>query len=133
METQNLWPDFPVEVTKSPKAILKEQAGYLMAKTNNVLSADVETSQSQGKIVHHFYIVAPAMDNYRYKVFSVSHGVIYYPLSIEWEDNKSPWEGIISGRQAKDQSEFLTILSQIFKDSDTIRIISSLLSQSLAE
>lgn len=133
MENQNLWPEFAIEPTKSPKSLLKEQAGYLMQKTNNVLSAEVETSQSQGKIIHHFYVVAPAMDNYRYKIFSVSHGVIYYPLAIEWEDYKSPWEGIMSGHQAKDQEEFLVILSQIFNDPNTVRIISSLLSQSLAE
>ena len=84
METQNLWPEFVVEKVRSPKTILKEQAGYLMKMTKNILSADVETTQerSTGQIIHNFYVVAPAMDNYRYRVFNVSHDVIYYPLSV---------------------------------------------------
>ncbi|CAN5500953.1 hypothetical protein BH09BAC4_BH09BAC4_18100 [soil metagenome] len=133
METQSLWPDFAIETTKSPKAILKEQAGYLMAKTNNVLSAEVDTVQERGSIVHQFYVVAPAMNNYRYKILSVTHGVIYYPLTIEWDDNESPWEGVTTGKKTQDQDEFIKALTQIFNDPSTVRVISSLLSQSLAE
>ena len=126
METQNLWPEFVVEKVRSPKTILKEQAGYLMKMTKNILSADVETTQerSTGQIIHNFYVVAPAMDNYRYRVFNVSHDVIYYPLSVMYR-----------GRfiAVTNEEEFLSVLSEIFKDGDTARIISSLLAQSMAE
>ncbi|AUD04702.1 hypothetical protein [Spirosoma pollinicola] len=129
METKNLWPDFPVEVTKSPRAILKEQAGYLMAKTNNVLSADVETVQGNGQIIHQFFVVAPALNNYRYRIFTVSHEVLFYPLVVTWNEV----QGGLSEIKIENQQEFLSILSQIFKDTSTTRVISSLLSQSLAE
>ena len=125
METQNLWPDFAVESLKSPKSILKEQAGFLMEKTNNILSAEVETVQSpRGGIVHNFYVVAPAMNNYRYKILSIMHSVIYYPLSIVWSDGEY---------EDTSQEEFIDSLSLIFNHQDTTRVISSLLSQSLAE
>lgn len=132
METQNLWPDFVIETIKSPKAILKEQAGYLIAKTNNVLSADVETSHYKNDISHEFYVVAPALNNYRYRLFSVSHGIVnYYPLTVDWH-NRMPWEGE-SQFKAENQQGFLDILGIIFNAPDPVKIISSLMSQSLAE
>ena len=125
METQNLWPDFAIEPTKSPKSILKEQAGYLMAKTNNVLSAEVETVQSpNGQIVHHFYLVAPALNNYRYRILSVIHELFFYPLDIT---------GIDFVLKAENQEEFINSLSEVFNSPATVQVISSLLSQSLAE
>ncbi|QMW03046.1 hypothetical protein [Spirosoma foliorum] len=133
METQNLWPDFVIDKTKSPKAILKEQAGYLMVKTNNVLSAEIETTQEFGQIVHHFYVVAPAINNYRYKLFSVSHKIVeYYPLTVmtDIELDDEPFE---NHKVARDEKELISLLSGIFNNSENTRIISSLLSQSLAE
>ncbi|MFD2571129.1 hypothetical protein ACFSUS_10820 [Spirosoma soli] len=127
METQNLWPDFAIETTKSPKAILKEQAGYLMAKTNNLLSADVQTGQNnQDSIVHDFYIVAPALNNYRFRVLTIVHEAIYYPLTVFWDKYNVDFT-------AENQEEFIELLRKIFKDPSTIQVISSLLSQSLAE
>ncbi|QDK77821.1 hypothetical protein EXU85_04125 [Spirosoma sp. KCTC 42546] len=140
METQNLWPEFTIDKTKSPKAILKEQAGYLMKKTNNVLSAEVETVQAGNEqIIQHFYIVAPAINNYRYMLFSVRHKIIgYYPVTVvsgieifNEEDGDSFTLGI--PMEAKNEEEFIKSLSTVFNDPDNTRIISSLLSQSLAE
>lgn len=125
METQNLWPDFAVEPLKSPKAILKEQASFLMEKTQNILSAEVDTSQANdGKITHSFFVVAPALDNYRYKIFHVSHSVIFYPMSLTWNGGMY---GIDS------EGAYVRMLKEIFNYPDTIRIIQSLMSQSMAE
>ncbi|WP_040760586.1 hypothetical protein [Spirosoma panaciterrae] len=132
MEMQNLWPDFAIEPTKSPKAILKEQAGYLMAKTNNVLSADVDTSTYQNNLIHKFYVVAPAMNNYRFEVFYIVHKIInFYPLSIYWypEENDPYKESI----EINSDEELINALRKIFNAPTTVKIISSLLSQSLAE
>ena len=126
METQNLWPDFAIEPTKSPKAILKEQAGYLMEKTNNVLSADINSSVYQGNSIHKFYIVAPAMNNYRYESFYIVHKIIdYYPLSVYWyPDVTEP--GFRDSIEVNNEKELINALRKIFNDSATIRIISSL-------
>ena len=124
METQNLWPDFAIAPAKSPKSILKEQAGYLMAKTNNVLSAEVETLQYSDQIIHDFYIVAPAINNYRYNLLRVVHKVFFYPLEISGHGDSC---------EARDEKEFISELSNMFNHPETKKIISSLLSQSLAE
>lgn len=139
METQNLWPDFAIDKTKSPKTILKEQAGYLMARTNNVLSAAVETSHYKENISHEFYVVAPALNNYRYRLFSVSHEVVgYYPVTIMTEvelqgEHEDDIKIVYNPAKAKNEEEFMLLLSKVFKNPENVRIISSLLSQSLAE
>lgn len=139
METQNLWPDFAIEPLKSPRTILKEQAGYLMAKTNNVLSAAVETNHYKERISHEFYVVAPALNNYRYRLFSVSHEIVgYYPITITSEivlygEHDDDTEIVYNPTKAKNEEEFMSLLSNVFKNPGNVRIISSLLSQSLAE
>lgn len=128
METQNLWPDFPTEEIKGPKLILKEQATYFTEKTNAVLSAEVITTQYKNTMIHSFYIVAPALGNYRYKLFSIEYDAAhYYPLRINWDDNIPPDE------EYDDEGALLNQLKTIFTYPDTIKIISSLLSQSLEE
>lgn len=131
METQNLWPDFAINKIKSPKAILKEQAGHLMAQTNNVLSAEVRTSHYNGNISHDFIVIAPAIDNYRYSLFSVKHAVTgYYPITINIDSDDPAWE---YGIEAENEKEFVKLLSIVFNNPAIIQIVSSLLSQSLAE
>ena len=128
METQNLWPDFPTEEIKGPKSILKEQAGYLAAKTNNVLIADVETSQFKENMIYSFYVVAPVLGNYRYKLFSIAHvASSYFPLYIDWRDDTS------TERECRNKNELTAYLKHIFNDAETIKVVSSLISQSLAE
>ncbi|PRY41092.1 hypothetical protein CLV58_106279 [Spirosoma oryzae] len=125
METQNLWPDFAVEPVKSPKDILKEQANHLIHKTNNVLSAEVETVDFPTReIVHTFSIIAPALSNYRYKLLAIEHGAFVYPVNISWANGNV---------EAKNQQQFIDILSNIFSEPETVRVISSLLAQSLTE
>lgn len=124
--TQNLWPDFVLEKTRSPKSILKEQAGYLMAKTNNILSAEVRTRQEQGRFYQSFYVVAPALNNYRYELFSLIHPATLYPLTIT--DNEFPVPASVDNEE-----QLLESIADIFKQPKTIRIISSLVSQSLEE
>jgi hypothetical protein len=110
---------------------LKEQAGYLMAKTKNVLSAEVRTRQDKGQIEQNFYIVAPALNNYRYKLLSVIHDVLYYPLTVS-----SQIHGEFEGQMeitVESEDDFMKAIHTIFQHPDTARIISSLLSQSLEE
>jgi hypothetical protein len=129
MEAQSLWPILTVKKTRSPKSILKEQAGYLMANTGNILSAEVRTQQNRGTIQHTFYIVAPALQNYRYELLSVIQDVLYYPLKITHRGYYFPLED----KKVETEAEFIERIREIFNDQETIDIISSLYSQSLEE
>lgn len=131
METQSLWPDFKIETVRSPKTILKEQAGYLAEKTGNILSADVSTNRYKSSVTHEFFVIAPILNNYRYTLFSVNHPIVgYYPVMFNTYDITSMKEKKL---EARSEEEFIALLSQVFSDPETIKIISSLLSQSVAE
>lgn len=138
--TQNLWPDFVIEKTRSPKSILKEQAGYLMAKTNNVLLAEVRTKISEDSegisICHDFVLIAPALGGYRYTLFEVFQGIIFYPLLIVFNEDETNMlhpknEDETNMLHPENEEEFIEDIRKIFNHPDTVRIISSLLSQSL--
>ena len=126
METQNLWPDFIIEKIRNPKSILKEQAGFLMKKTNNLLSLEVATHANVDKIYHSFIIVAPALNNYRFHLLNVTHAAeYYYPALIDIFDRN-----LI---EAKDETHFIESIKQVFNDPKTIRVIENLLAQSLED
>lgn len=133
METQNLWPDFPTEEINGPKAILKEQAKYLSDKTNNVLSADIETTQYKGKMIHDFYVVAPELHNYRYRLLRIEHAALNYPSTVIWDEEEDYNEQVGFVPTVNDEQELVEYLRRILNDSSTVKIVSSLLSQSLAE
>jgi hypothetical protein len=128
METQSLWPELAVEAIKGPVTILKEQAGYLAQKTKNVLIPDVGAiaTKSQEIFVYSFFIEAPALKNYRYKLFDISHRILYYPVSIRWEGWGDDW------LESEDENGFVQDLREIFNAPETVKIISSLYSQSIA-
>ena len=120
---RNLW---PVDIGRSdviaPVSILREQASLLGEQTRNVLTARVVQGESfDDRFNYSFVLVAPALANYRYYLFSVSHGVIFYPLVIQFDD-----ESI----EVKDEEALLSSLERIFSAESTRKVINSLLAQS---
>jgi hypothetical protein len=174
---QDLWPDdIAVLDTKPPTTILKEQATLLGEKTKNIITAEVEqidhmniflTHDENGKDMgkdikikfgYNFYIVAPALGNYRYELFSLYYDIEMYPLYIfpdediyiEFHNNRAkvhrsciPHPQIRENLRnkfgknieenciiAESEEEFLDALKQIFNAQKTKKIIGSLLAQS---
>jgi len=133
----NLWPDDITTINvKVPVAILREQASLLGKKTQNIVESQVQRLdkglEDVGMFVYGFYIVAPALGNYRYKLFTVCHDVSSYPVNFDIdEDIKNeicPDKNTIS---AESEKEFLEILKKIFQSKRTKQIIGSLISQSV--
>ena len=121
--SKDLWPDFDAEKIVNPKSLLVEQANFLGAKTKNVITADVRTTGNNNKqIVHYFDIVAPAMNNYRFNLFYASHGITFYPLTLAYKN---------TSKRINDEQALLTEMARIFAQEETIRVISSLYSQSI--
>jgi len=90
-----------------------------------------------------FYIVAPALGNYRYKLFMVRHDIDLYPVNIYPDDDimkevctvlpeQNVW--VIQGNEAtlvaKSEAEFIEILKLIFRSKRTASIIQALIAQS---
>jgi hypothetical protein len=121
---KSLWPDFEDNSIETPKNILEEQGKFLSEQTKNILEVEISSTPIEGednKIVHHFDIVAPALNNYKYRLLSITHSIEFYPLDVAYKG---------SYQRVLDEDQFVKKLSSIFNDESTIRIIKSLIAQS---
>ncbi len=109
---------------KIPKTLLVEQANFFNEKVKNVLTANVISSgNSDKKIIHSFYITAPALGNYSFTLFYIRHSIIFYPLEVI-----NSGGGIV---EVNNESDFLVEMERIFNLDETKRLVSSLYSQSI--
>jgi len=92
LEIPDLWPtDVTLPDVLSPATLLRYQAGQLRAKTRNLLEAEIETVPGENEVTIEFYVVAPALDRYRYLLFSVRHRPdLVYPATIVAECFRTP-------------------------------------------
>lgn len=122
--TRDLWPDdISTAPFVSPVAILREQAAILAEKTKGLLEGDVTTSRVSDRFDHHFYIVAPALDNYRYKLLTVRHGNLdMYPAAIQYHPDT-----IVHSAQTQEQ--FVELLGTLLAREETKRVVHALLAQ----
>ena len=124
--TQDLWPEITPEEITPPVAILREQASKLGPKTNNLVEATVYSiTAPTGDRKHAMFLEAPSLD-YRYELFSITHGIEQYPLEIQ---PNIPMQA----HQIQDEDEFLAALKQIFSHPKTLHIINVLLSEIQSE
>jgi hypothetical protein len=126
----DLWPtDIGKGKITTPAAILRQQASLLGKRTNNLLEAKVDTITQGDTFMHRFAIEAPALGNYKYILFVLSHSVELYPISISqtpsgvYPDSASISNGIRS------EKELLDWLKWVLNRDETKRVINGLLSQ----
>jgi hypothetical protein len=143
---EDLWPDFKKNEIQSPISILKEQSTTLANKTNNLVEGQIVDTRDPDslKLEYAFFILAPALGGYRYKLFSISHDIRMYPLSVHLETELyaqiAPAEYAKKGKTAnlypefvisvQNQDEFKALLKLIFFAKKTIDIVSAILVQS---
>ena len=151
-EIIDLWPD-KIAVAKliTPVTILRQQASLLGKKTKNIVQGEVANWKlnigAEYDFQYVFYIGAPALDNYRYRLLGIFYNVsALYPVIIDVEDeeiqkeipSKFKYGEKIFGPSTKErisvkansEEEFLDILKAIFNSAKVLRVISVLLSQS---
>src|ERR1044071_5642497 len=83
----DLWPNdiAPTMEQVPPVTILKQQAALLGRNMKNVIEGEVETDTAdfQRFLRHTFYLVAPALNFYRYPLLTVEHDVTkMYPAEV---------------------------------------------------
>jgi len=123
---RDLWPaDIAVTANlQTPVTILREQALLLGEKTKNVVEAEVISGGNNIEFTHSFILVAPALENYKYRLFTVRHPVELYPLWINFDSwNEEPSE-------VDSEEEFVKELKVIFAHKRTKDIIQALIAQS---
>ncbi len=79
---RNLWPVTKINVL-SPIAILRQQATYLREATQGILEAEVAVVKGEPWTITSFWIIAPALDRYRFELFKIAHNATDpYPVQI---------------------------------------------------
>lgn len=134
----DLWPDDIQAVrVKAPATILREQATLLGQRTKNIVTAEVVRCVSIDAFRFAFYIVGPAVDNYRWRLFTMSHSVSYYPLTLELAPGilQELYDAAPHGaiRTISSRNEFLIELRKVFSADKTLRVIRAILALSGAE
>jgi len=114
----DLWGEIEPSAVRTPVSILKEQASFLGKKTKHVVEAEVETRTLAGSFYHAFRLVVPALDNYSYNLFEISHEVNPYPVSTGY-----------GAATLANEEAFVNWLAQKLSSSETKRIIGNLLAQ----
>jgi hypothetical protein len=146
----DLWPqDLPTTTMTTPLTILREQASLLGTKTKNIVKAAVKryrsnplpssrhvtsakpSAPSQELFNYSFNLVAPTLDNYTYRLFTVAYDVNLYPATITVDDDIALELDDLDADElsASDEAEFKDFLSRIIGSQKTRKVISALLSQ----
>ncbi len=117
---EDLWPDNIAETNLvTPVSILKEQGALLGEKTRQLVKGEVDTQTIGSMLVHSFAISAPTL-SYRYELFTVSHGVNFYPLTIKYLKDTV---------QLKSEDDFRQKLKAILSSTHTVNVVHSILAQ----
>lgn len=120
----DLWPDDigHTDPTTAPVAVLREQAAFLSRKTQGLVEGEVKTHVQQHDFAHEFFLIAPALDFYRHRLFTVSHGLDkpYYPVTLHLPEKL----------EIQDSEHFIAALKQFLSSSRVKNLIETLLVQS---
>jgi len=80
MNVPSLWPELHSDSRTTPLGILRSQAQWLHKKTSGLLWGDIQTEGGAGEFVHRFFVVVPALGDFRHELFSMTQGINYYPV-----------------------------------------------------
>jgi hypothetical protein len=129
VETRNLWGDsFKPELIRTPYIIWREQASLLGQLTDNLIEATTERSRmSTIHIEVKLSIIAPALENYTYRVLSVIYKVDQiYPLEVI--DHQT-----LVTETCENEEQFIDTIGKILSSDRVKTVINSLLSQIKSE
>lgn len=133
---ENFWPDdiSKIEYMPTPKMILEKQGEYLEKATKGTIYVNVKQEETldRQKFKYKFELVGKLLNNYTYKILTITHDVEIYPFKI-WLDESISKELDISSYydiEVKNQNEFEDLLKKIFSSEKMHGLISSILSLS---
>lgn len=146
----DLWPnDFGVVDIRTPASILREQASKLGEKTKNVVEAEVRESVTKpywansGDFAYDFNILAPLLNGYRYKLFTMSYPIHMYPVRIgvdidialeiveQHSDlNNAPTSTSQRVFYAQSEEEYIKLIGLVFNSAKVRNTINAILAHS---
>ncbi|TGK51140.1 hypothetical protein EHQ16_19350 [Leptospira kanakyensis] len=133
---EDLWPDnFNLKDNiRTPSKILEEQGDILEKKTSGKIQGLLHQTKSAAMandiMEYHFGIYSKTL-NYFYSFMSIRHKIELYPVEIttDYEISKQlQWRS--EKIEATNQSEFILLLSEIFKTDKVTQVIAAMFAQS---
>ena len=123
----DLWPDDIGDSHLTPPiAILRKQAGFLKEKTKGLVRAEITTRAIDDEQFHNaFALVVPALEDYRYELLQVRHGVAFYPLDVLPRSGHN----LPNYMEIPNEDRFHEALKSLFGAPEVKRVIHSLVAQ----
>ena len=114
----DLWGEIVPAAVRTPVAILREQAALLGTKTKNLVEARVVTEAHGDAFTHRFQLVAPALENYTYALFTIQRGIDFYPVTVHGQS-----QALLT------EEHFVSWLRMKLSSDSTKRIVGHLIAQ----
>jgi hypothetical protein len=112
----------------TPADVLRRQAEILADMTGGQIRPRVEHAASNpNRVAFWFTLVVPALDEYKYRLFRVEHGLSPYPLELA-QDTGVPLTTTVTS-----QDEYYEELRNIFSSTETRGILRTLVDMSREE
>ncbi len=114
-----------------PSCDMDERSPNQLSLTHDSIEDEATKPTSSENFVYDFYIVGPLLENYRYRVFTISYDFRLYPVKFYLDRDivKQFWsekDQIIASSEA----EFMSILMLIFSSDKMRQIINAIVIQS---
>jgi hypothetical protein len=120
------WPEsFGNELPTPPILMLRQAASELADRTTGAIEAQVTSGNDGVRQTHAFWLVAPALGNYRHRLLLVTHSISLYPCNVTYDPKGNV-------HQCEDSDRFGLLLLELLRDEETLTIVRALLSQSQA-
>jgi hypothetical protein len=124
MPGKSLWGDLSdLEIVRTPKEILKEQADALTEATEGVLVGRVGAASGTGNSFSlELSVFVPRLNNYTYTILTADHKIDLYPVRVF----PSTTQRYVT---CENEQTFIKALEEILSSKEVKRILSRLLSQ----
>jgi hypothetical protein len=125
MSNENFWGDLSeLEIVRTPKNILMEQANFLTNATDGLLIGQVNDERTGFPVFRYSLDVrVPGLSNYIFTVLSIAHYLELYPVEVYLTFKRETMT------ECETQDEFESLLKEILASKDVRLILSRLLSQ----
>lgn len=132
--SKNLWGNLTsIKGDSNPLDILKEQSGYLLDATDNIIYTDLQTDEgilAEYDFYTVFSIKSKFMDRYEFEVFSLHYDVTFFPVLVDLDENISNELSLKSDFEIKNNEDFYSFLEKVLGCNHTKKVIASLYSMS---
>lgn len=118
---ESFWAVPDVADMRTPLGILREQAAALTKATNGVLVGAVETERRGDDLILKLEIVAPALNDYRYRILNYQQPIGLYPGELY---GHGPNASVVS-----DEARFVSAIKLILASEAIKNVLKSLLAQ----